>query len=465
MTRGKFRGAAVGVTAVGIAAAVGGVAATQPASIAALSVDLAALIVVGSSTHPDGAGNEDFFGGLFNQAPYNPGGQPGPDLIPIDFRGGPAAIGQALQANSGEDNAVLASGWGAANASLVLSSFDRRNDPALPTTVFVLDNNVSRPDGGFGTRYPLFALIGVNPFPTPTDTAAAAVIDIAYQYNYNSNAPADLFNVLAHVNSLVAYLYGYRDQSEIALPVGADGTPSVSCGGANTCAVLASGQVQPCQDARCQPPAEDRVTAYVTTHGKTTYVTYTTDELPLARLIRDVVPFGNTIADLTEPMLKLLVDSGYYDGNPIPSDPSRYRPARLMPSIGELFTTAAKMPGALREGVEAGSEHRVRPAVEHQDAAPAARTEQRLEDSAQTAEDAVETDATDATTDEEPARRTADRTVRRGKAIERESDSESAHDGPADVDGGRPTESGPTEPTRDSAAPADNSSSAATTGD
>ncbi|ORA44077.1 PE-PPE domain-containing protein [Mycolicibacterium chubuense] len=429
----------MGVTAVGIAAAVGGVAATQPASIAALSVDLAALIVVGSSTHPDGAGNEDFFGGLFNQAPYNPGGQPGPDLIPIDFRGGPAAIGQALQANSGEDNAVLASGWGAANASLVLSSFDRRNDPALPTTVFVLDNNVSRPDGGFGTRYPLFALIGVNPFPTPTDTAAAAVIDIAYQYNYNSNAPADLFNVLAHVNSLVAYLYGYRDQSEIALPVGADGTPSVSCGGANTCAVLASGQVQPCQDARCQSPAEDRVTAYVTTRGKTTYVTYTTDELPLARLIRDVVPFGNTIADLTEPVLKLLVDSAYYDGNPISSDPSRYRPARLMPSIGELLTTAAKMPGALREGVEAVSEHRVRPVVEHQDAAPAARTEQRLEDSAETAEVAVETDATDVTTDEEPARRTADRTVRRGKAIERESDSESAHDGPADVDGGRPT--------------------------
>lgn len=465
MTRGKFRGAAVGVTAVGIAAAVGGVAATQPASIAALSVDLAALIVVGSSTHPDGAGNEDFFGGLFNQAPYNPGGQPGPDLIPIDFRGGPAAIGQALQANSGEDNAVLASGWGAANASLVLSSFDRRNDPALPRTVFVLDNNVSRPDGGFGTRYPLFALIGVNPFPTPTDTAAAAVIDIAYQYNYNSNAPADLFNVLAHVNSLVAYLYGYRDQSEIALPVGADGTPSVSCGGANTCAVLASGQVQPCQDARCQSPAEDRVTAYVTTRGTTTYVTYTTDQLPLARLIRDAVPFGNTIADLTEPVLKLLVDSAYYGGNPIPSDPSRYRPARLMPSIGELLTTAAKMPGALREGVEAVSDHGVQPAAEHQDAAPAARAEQRLDDSAETAQVADETDATDATTDERPAKRTADRTVKRGKAVERDSDSESDQEGPADVDGGKPTESGPTEPTRESAATAVSTSSAATTGD
>lgn len=453
MAKGTFRGAAVGITAVGIAAAVGGVAATQPASIAALSVDLTALIVVGSSTHPDGTGNEDFFGGLFNQAPYNPGGQPGPDLIPVDFRGGPAAIGQALQANSGEDNAVLASGWGAANASLVLSAFDRRDDPALPKTVFVLDNNVSRPDGGFGTRYPLFALIGVNPFPTPTDTAAAAVIDIAYQYNYNSNAPADLFNVVAHVNSLVAYLYGYRDQSEIALPVGVDGTPSVSCGSANTCAVLASGQVQPCQDARCQPPIEDRVAAYVTTRGQTTYVTYTTDELPLARLIRDVVPFGNTIADLTEPMLKLIVDSAYYDGNPIPADPSRYRPARLMPSIGELLDTAAHMPGALREGIEAVSQHTAAPrrTVEPRDAADA-EPDQRPEASADAA-DETGAGAEDDAADETGADRTADRSTRRVKHVLREDDSLHRQDDAVTTDDSRRTDADTTGP-RDSGATA-----------
>ena len=350
--------AAVSVAALGVAAAVGGVAATQPASISASLVDLTALIVVGSSTHPDGTGNENFFGGKFNQAPYNPGGQPGPDLISVDFRGGPAAINDALQANSGEDNAILASGWGAANASLLLMRLDNDDDPALPTTVFVLDNNVSRPDGGFGTRYPWFALIGVNPFPSPTDTSAKAVVDIAHQYNYNSNAPADLFNLLAHINSLVAYLYGYRNQDEIDLPVDVDGTSTVSCGDANTCAVLAGGgDALPCDDARCEIPAGERVVAYVTTRGNTTYVTYTTDELPLARLIRDVVPFGDAIADLTEPLLRLIVDSAYYDGNPIPSDPSRYRPARLMPSLGELATTVSKVPGAIHEGLEALSDN------------------------------------------------------------------------------------------------------------
>lgn len=333
-------------------AALSGVTATQPTSTSAWHVDPAALIVVGSSTYPDGTGNENFFGGAFNQAPYNPGGQPGPGLITVHFSSGTAGIEEALQSVSGADNAVLSSGWGAANTALVLSRLDRRDDPVLPSTLFVLDNNVSRPDGGFGTRYPLFALIGVNPFPARTDTTAAGVVDVAYQYNYNSNAPADLLNVVAHVNALVAYLYGYREQDQVDLPVDVDGNPSVSCAGANTCAVLADGtDVLACDDARCAAPPGDRIAAYVTTRGNTTYVTYTTDELPLARLIRDVVPFGDAIADLTEPLLRLMVDSAYYDGNPIPSDPSRYRPARLMPTLPELVATIAQVPGAIAEGL------------------------------------------------------------------------------------------------------------------
>ncbi|HYJ54833.1 MAG TPA: PE-PPE domain-containing protein, partial [Mycobacterium sp.] len=172
------------------------------------------------------------------------------------------------------------------------------------------------------------------------------------------NAPADLLNIVAHVNSLVAYLYGYQDQDEVDLPVNADGTPAVSCGNANTCAVLASGgDAVPCDDARCETPDGDRVVAYVTTRGNTTYVTYTTDELPLARLIRDAVPLGGAIADLTEPLLKLIADSAYYGGNPIPSDPSRYRPARLAPSLGEVVSTVSKVPGAIHEGLEALSDN------------------------------------------------------------------------------------------------------------
>ncbi len=327
----------MGIAAIGVATAVAGVAATQPASISAPLVDLAALIVVGSSTHPDGSGNENFFHGMFNQPPYNSGD----DLVHVNFFTGPLGISQALQAHSGEDNAVLSSGWGAANASLLLMALQAQKDPSLPKTLFVLDNNVARPNGGFGTRYPWFALIGVNPIPSPTDTNALGVVDVGYEYDYNSNAPADVLNPVAAVNSLVAYLYRHLNQNNLDLPVNADGSPSVTCGTANTCGVTDNGAVLACPDAQCGTiPAGDRVAAYVTQRGKTTYVTYTSKGLPLTNLIRDVVPFGNVIADLTEPVLTKIVDSAYPHGNPIPADPSKYQPATPLSSLTELATTA-----------------------------------------------------------------------------------------------------------------------------
>jgi len=329
---------AMSLAAVGVATAVAGIAATQPASISAPLADLAALIVVGSSTHPDGSGNEDFFHGVFDAPPYNTGD----DLFHVNFFTGPWGINQALQANAGDKrNAILASGWGAANASLLLMLLQAQHDPVLAKTVFILDNNVSRPDGGFGTRYPWFALIGVNPFPSPTDTDALGVVDVGYQYDYNSNAPADVLNPVAAVNSLVAYLYRRLNQNELDLPVKDDGSPLYTCGTANTCGITDSGAVLECPDAQCGDiPAGDRVAVYVTQRGNTTYVTYTSNGLPLTNLIRDVVPFGDLIADLTEPVLTQLVNSAYPNGNPIPADPSNYQPATPLSSLTQLASTA-----------------------------------------------------------------------------------------------------------------------------
>ena len=348
----RVRRVAVGVAAVGVATSVAGVAATQPASISTPLVDLAALIVVGSSTHPDGSGTENFFQGKFRDPIYT--GADGKDIVHVDFFSGPEGINAALQANAGERNAVLASGWGAANASWLLRQLDAQNDPILKDTVFIFDNDVANPDGGFGTRYPWFSLIGVNPFPTPSQTSAAAAIATAYEYDYNSMAPADVWNVLAAVNSLVGYLYRHLNQAELDLPVDVNGKPTVTCDGANTCGITDKNVVLSCPDARCAVvPEGDRVAAYVTTRGNTTYVTYTSNGLPLANLIRDFVPFGNFIADLAEPLLKVLVDSAYYGGNPIPADPSQYRPARLFPSPNDIVDTVAKIPGAIQEGLEA----------------------------------------------------------------------------------------------------------------
>lgn len=336
----------MGVAAAGVASSVVAVVATQPASISASLVDLKALIVVGSSTNPSGAGVEDFFGGKFKDPIYT--GPNGDDIVHVNFLSGPLGIKQALAANAGEKNAVIASGWGAANLSLLMLL----KDPDLSQTVVVLDNDVARPDGGFGTRYPWFALIGVNPLPTPSESPAPAAVNTGYVYDYNSGAPADVLNPFAAVNALAAYLNRHLNQADLDLPVKVDGTPDVACD-ANTCAITASGAVLDCSDARCSSP-EDRITAYVTTRGNTTYVTYTSDGLPLANLIRSL-PFGDRIADLTEPLLKLAVDSAYPDANPVPKDPSVYRPVRLLPSPGELLATALKVPGAIREGLEAAT--------------------------------------------------------------------------------------------------------------
>ncbi len=330
------------LAAVGVASSIAAVAATQPESVSASPYDLAALIVVGSSTHPDGSGNEDFFQGKFNAAPYTTEG----GVVHVNFYSGVAGINEALQAHSGQTNAILASGWGAANASLLLRQLDAVHDPALPKTLFVLDNDVSRPTGGFGTTYPLFALIGVNPLPTPSDTAAPQ-INTGYAYDYNSSAPVDFWNPLAAVNSLVAYLYRHLNQNELTLPVDA------TCGAANTCGVTDNGLSLPCPDAQCGVvPPGDRVAAYVTKRGNTTYVTYTSNGLPLTNLIRDFVPFGNFIADLTEPLLTVLVNSAYINGNPIPADPSKYQPARLFPPPSDIISTVAKIPGAILQGLQ-----------------------------------------------------------------------------------------------------------------
>jgi hypothetical protein len=71
----------------------------------------------------------------------------------------------------------------------------------------------------------------------------------------------------------------------------------------------------------------------------------------LTRLIRDLVPFGGFIADLTEPLLTEIVNSAYPDNNPIPADPSQHRVATLLPSPDQVITAAQRIPGAIQEGL------------------------------------------------------------------------------------------------------------------
>jgi hypothetical protein len=303
------------VTALGLTTSVFGFAATQPESLATILVAPAALIVEGSSTNQSGAGIADFFGGMFKPTD-------GTETVVLPFSAGAPGIVQALKDHPNEHNVVLSSGWGAANATVALSGLAANHDPVLGNTVWVLDNNVVTPNGGFGTRYPVFSsIVGVPTGPTPTNTGVP-VINIAYVYDINSNAPRYVLNVFADVNTVVAYFERRLTPQNLQLPVDANGTPRCP-GGATSCTVTVS------------DGTPGGIVAHLKQVGSTTYVTYDPPNgLPLVAPLRSFGDLGNKLADVLEPALTALVNWGYPNNDPI-GDPNAAQRARLFPSLGE----------------------------------------------------------------------------------------------------------------------------------
>jgi hypothetical protein len=321
--------------AVATVAAVGGVAVTNPESVASTMYDLSALIIEGSSTNPTGGGIEDFYGGKFQQDP----------AVTVNFFTGPFGIYDALGQNvTDDDNVVLSSGWGAANASLLLTYLDASggNDPVANNAVYVLDNNVASPNGGFGTRYPIFALIGVNPIPTPS-APGVQVVNVVYEYDINGNTPAYFLNGVAMANSLVGYFGNRLNQQDRVLPVGTDGQPL--CDGACESTDETTGSTVRFTPVEGDPDrrrfevlgANGAVvqSGYVEEHGTTTYVSYKANGLPLVQPLRTYGgAVGNDVADALEPTLTDIVNYGYPNNDPL-ADPEQYKPAGLIPNLGE----------------------------------------------------------------------------------------------------------------------------------
>lgn len=314
----------LGGMALATAAALG---ATQPMT----AVQLSALIIGASSTNPSGDGVADFYGGLYRQGQDEP--------VVANFFTGSVGVYRAIQDNSGEDNVVLSSGWGAANVSLLLTYGKLTHDPVVTQPkLYVLDNNVASPNGGFGTRLPMFAAIGVNPIPTPTDPGAP-VVNVVYEYDINSNIPAYLWNAPAMANSLMAYLDRRLQQDSLDFPVDADGN------------------VRDC-DAGCQETLNGggtvvRQTADGTVRisrvDDTTYVGYESENLPLVSPLRAFGEQGNVLADAATPALRAVVDYGYPDNDPL-ANPQRYTPARLIPTHQETERFVHDFTAGLEQG-------------------------------------------------------------------------------------------------------------------
>ena len=320
--------------AAGLAAAVAAAATGMPLRQpdrpgSAAAVALAAVVTPGSATNWNAAGIDTFYGIDWN-ARYGPT-VVAPfhllrDWIQVD------GIDAALKSNP-EPNLVLSSGRGAGNASALISAYLHSGDPTLLSTRWILDNNIDRPNGGYATRLPFFALVAVNPVPTPTDTGAR-ILDVGYEYAWNSDVPLYVGNLLSLLNSITEYAYRYGRQNSVTLPPEvlvpdpAPGHYIVDTQGAVSFQELSA-------------------------DNTTVYVTYQADGLAMLRPIRDLFGLpGRVIADLVEPALTVIVDAGYPDNNPM-SPPDVYTPMRLLPSPTVMLTALGQLPGAIAQGIAA----------------------------------------------------------------------------------------------------------------
>ncbi|MBV9514253.1 MAG: PE-PPE domain-containing protein [Mycobacteriaceae bacterium] len=264
-----------------------------------------------------------------------------PQVVP--FLAGPQGIVSAVdQASAREGNTpgivVLSSGWAAGQTSTALAIMQAKSDPAIQNLkLIVLDNNTNRAGGGFWTTYWMFApLLFTSAAPTPANTNAP-VLDVAYEYNINSDAPTYPIDLVADLNSLVAYVYDYGAQSSAPVPQAAI-TDAENPQGPHYHYIVAP---------------NGTVLAQIPVQGNITYVTFESNRLPLVRPLL-LLPGGNILADAVEPFLTALVDWGYKDNQPIPANPGVTRPVGLLPSLTEDATAIQQVQTSVPQGVQAG---------------------------------------------------------------------------------------------------------------
>lgn len=335
----RMHGALASLT-LAVAVAVAGVSAPPP-DVATLpkagtsTIELSAVVTPGTATNWNAEGIDTFYGIDWN-ATYGPTVVATfhllRDWIQID------AIDKALKSNP-QPNIVLTSGRGAGNASALISAYVHHADPTLYQTDWLLDNNIDRPNGGYATRLPFFAVVGVNPVPTPT-TTGAGIIDVGYEYAWNSDVPLYATNAQALLNSITEYAYRYGKQDSVTLPaelLNPDGSVNVHAApGHYIVGTDGSVSFEPLSPA-----------------NTTVYVTYKSNGLALLRPLRELGGKGGQIfADLVEPALKVIVDAGYPDNNPL-SAPDVYTPMRLFAPPKVLRTAVEQLPGAIEEGIAA----------------------------------------------------------------------------------------------------------------
>ena len=183
------------------------------------------------------------------------------------------------------------------------------NDTPVPTdlqdsTNFVFVGNEMNPNGGFLSRFPGLTLASLGiPFYGPTPSDAYPTTNYALEYDGFADFPRYPMNFLADLNAGLGIVFVHTKY-----------TPGPNC--TSFCTTL-----QQVEDAIALPSSDPTQR----------YFFMPTENLPLVEPLR-LIPFiGNPIADLIQPVLKVIVDLGY-------ADPAHGFTSATQPNANELVT-------------------------------------------------------------------------------------------------------------------------------
>ena len=164
--------------------------------------------------------------------------------------------------------------------------------PTIPADLrdfinFVFVGNEMNPNGGLLSRFPGLNLPSLGiPFYGATPQNAYPTTNYTREYDGFADFPRYPLNFLADVNALLGIVYVHTQY-----------VPAAKCSGSYC---LTQQQV-------------DNAIALPTTSPTQQYYFIPTANLPLLQPLRAIPFIGNPIADLVQPVLKVLVDRGYGD--------------------------------------------------------------------------------------------------------------------------------------------------------
>lgn len=233
-------------------------------------------------------------------------------------------VDAAIKAANGAGNHVVVLGYSqsASVATLVMQQLaglpaDQR--PTPEQLAFVLLANTDNPNGGLSVRFSDLS-------PTEPGAASSAItpVDALYptdvytlQYDPVADFPQYPLNVVSVLNSLLGYLYLHSSYADVSAE-----------------------QVA----AAVQLPTSP---GYHEDGGLTDYHLILTQDLPLLNPLRGLPLIGSPLADLLQPVLRVLVDLGYGDGYAnVPT------PMGLFPDVN-LVTVGKDLLTGVQQGVVA----------------------------------------------------------------------------------------------------------------